>query len=516
MEKNKNKMLSGALILTFSGLIVKMLGFIYKIPLSYLLSDEGMSYFNSAYTVYTFFYIVCTAGVPKAISILISEADGEGKREDVKKIYSTAFIFFLFFGALLSIIFIFSAPILTRLIGNKKTLLTMLSIAPSIMFVCASGVVRGYYNGILNLMPIAVSEFLSGITRLLLGILFAIIGCKLNFDLYVISAMTMLGTTLGSFFSFLYLALCKKTRLPYNKSGQRTNFISLDILKRIIKIAFPLTLASVVACIGGLIDLTVIIRGLLKSGLSELQAGILYGNYTTLAVPLLNLTATVIAPICTVFLPIVSKSKRDPQLISKNLSDVFKAVSFIAIPVSVLFFLSPYRILSLLFEDSGAALATPMLFLLAPGTLFMCYLTLINTVLEGLGKTKIPLFSLLVGMIIKLIVNFLLIKDINFGIIGAPIGTTVSYVISFMISFVYLSCTMKIKVKILIPFMSVLFSSIAATALSQVIVSIFKTPEFINTVLFFAIWVVLYFLLLIIVKFFKFKDIIFWLKYTKK
>ena len=119
-------------------------------------------------------------------------------------------------------------------------------------------------------------------------------------------------------------------------------------------------------------------------------------------------------------------------------------------------------------------------------------------------------------MIIKLIVNFLLIKDINFGIIGAPIGTTVSYVISFMISFVYLSCTMKIKVKILIPFMSVLFSSIASTALGQLLVSIFKTPEFINTVLFFAIWVVLYFLLLIIVKFFKFKDIIFWLKYTKK
>ena len=85
MEKEKNKLISGALILTVSGIIVKFLGFIYKIPLSYILSDEGMGYFNSAYTVYTFFYIVCTAGVPKAISILVAEAESEGKGFESRK-----------------------------------------------------------------------------------------------------------------------------------------------------------------------------------------------------------------------------------------------------------------------------------------------------------------------------------------------------------------------------------------------------------------------------------------------
>lgn len=516
MEKSKNKLIGGALILTLSGIIVKLLGFIYKIPLSYILSDEGMSYFNSAYTVYTFFYIVCTAGVPKAISILVSEAEGEGKRSEVKKIYSTALYFFVIFGVVLTVSFFFSAPLLTKIIGNNKALFTMLSIAPSIMFVSASGVVRGYYNGMLNLMPIAVSEVISGVLKLALGLVFALIGSALNLDLWIISALTMLGTTLGSFFSFLYLVLIKKTEISGNNTKQKTKSLSISVLIRIIKIAIPLTLASAVASVGGLIDLTIIMRGLLISGLSELQAGILYGNYTTLVVPLLNLIVTVIAPICTVFLPIVSKLKKAPLLLSKNLSEAIKMIIFISVPVSVLFFSNPYRILSLLFEDSSATLAAPLLFLLSPGIFFMCFLTLINTVLEGMGNTKIPLISLVFGVIVKFIVSFVLIKNINFGIIGAPIGTTISYIVSFLISSIYLSYFMKIKINFLIPFISVLFSSVLATVLSEFAVSIFVTSEAINTVLYFVIWLVIYLVLLIIIKFFDFKNILFLAKCTKK
>ena len=86
MDKERNygnNVIKGALSLTISTLIVKFLGLIYKVPLSYILSDEGMGYFNSAYTVYTFFYIICTAGVPKAISILTAKAEEDGKRESV-------------------------------------------------------------------------------------------------------------------------------------------------------------------------------------------------------------------------------------------------------------------------------------------------------------------------------------------------------------------------------------------------------------------------------------------------
>lgn len=515
MEKEKNKLISGALILTVSGIIVKFLGFIYKIPLSYILSDEGMGYFNSAYTVYTFFYIVCTAGVPKAISILVAEAESEGKGFESRKIYTTAFNFFIIFGFLLTVLFFISTPYLSKFIGNEKTLPTMLSVAPSIMFVCASGIIRGYYNGILNLMPIAVSEVVAGISKLAIGLIFAIIASTLNLDLYYISALTMLGTTFGSFFSFLYLFLTKKIETSKHKTKQKVNIISLTVLKRIIKIAFPLTLASAIASVSGLIDLTIIMRGLLSSNLSELQAGILYGNYTTLVIPLFNLIATVIAPVCTVFLPIVSKFKKDPLLLSKNLSDAFKIIFFISVPVSVLFFSNPYRILALLFEDSSANMAAPLLFILAPSVFFMCILTLINTVLEGLGNTKIPLISLIIGAIIKFTVSFILIKNINFGILGAPIGTTISYIISFFISASCLGRYMKIKINFWVPFISVLFSSTISTIISEFFISIFIISDIIKTVLYFIVWLFIYLTLLILVKFIDFKNILNLAKYTK-
>lgn len=515
MEKEKNKLISGALILTISGLIVKILGFIYKIPLSYILSDEGMSYFNSAYTVYTFFYIVCTAGVPKAISILIAESEGEGKGEEVKKIYSTSFCFFMIFGILLTVLFIIFTPYFSKFIGNKKTLLTMLSIAPSIMFVCASGVIRGYYNGVLNLMPVAVSEVIGGFSKLALGLIFAITALYLNFDLYVISALTMLGTTLGSFFSFLYLMLTKKWEISKHKIKQKTKFVSLSVLNKIMKIAFPLTLASAIASISGLMDLTIIMRGLLISNLSELQAGILYGNYTTLVLPLFNLIATVIAPVCTVFLPIVSKLKKDNKILLDKLSEAFKIIIFISVPVSVLFLSNPYRILAFLFEDSSAAVAAPLLFVLAPGVIFMCILTLINTVLEGLGNTKIPLISLIIGAIVKFIVSFMLIKNINFGILGAPIGTTISYIISFIISSLYLCAYVRVKINFFVPFLSVLISSVISTIISEIVISLFVASDMIETLLYFIIWFLVYLFLLFVFKFFKLKHILILAKCTK-
>ena len=146
----------------------------------------------------------------------------------------------------------------------------------------------------------------------------------------------------------------------------------------------------------------------------------------------------------------------------------------------------------------------------------MCFLTLINTVLEGIGNTKVPLFSLVLGVIIKFTVSFILIKNIHFGIIGAPIGTTSSYIISFLISAIYLSCRTKIKINFLIPFISVLFSSLIATVISEFAVYIFKVCETVNTVIYFAVWLLVYIALLIIVRFFDLKNILILAKCTKK
>ena len=473
-SSQERSIIGGALSLTISALFVKALGLIYKIPLSYLLSDEGMGYFNSAYTVYTFFYIISTAGVPKAISIMTSEAVSEGNYKRVNSIYKTASAIFITFGALITLLFALGSAPLSNIIGNSGALFTMIAIAPSIFFISAAGVIRGYFVGRLKFIPIAVSEVISGLFKLVLGLLFAYLSHKANLGLTLVSAFTMLGTTLGALFGFLYLWICNKKQNKKDKAGQTYNKsgrFNINIARTLLKISIPITLTAAVGSISSLIDLVVIMRGLGKGGYSELQTSILYGNYTTLAVPMLNLIGTLIAPISMVLLPLVSKNtvKYSSEAISEKLSTAIKVILFFTFPITLLFIFRPYEILSILFENSSAVMATPTLIILAPGILAMALLSLINTTLEGIGKTKIPLYSLIFGSVIKLCVTMILISNGSLGILGAPLGTTVSYFASFAFSAVYVAGFKGVRLGVFNGIISVLTASFSALLISSVL-----------------------------------------------
>ncbi len=520
INSQEKSIIGGALSLTISALFVKALGLIYKIPLSYLLSDEGMGYFNSAYTVYTFFYIISTAGVPKAISIMTSEAVGEGNYKKVNSIYKTATRIFLTFGALITVLFALGAGWLSEIIGNSGALFTMIAIAPSIFFISAAGVIRGYFVGRLRFLPIAVSEVISGGAKLVLGLLFAILSHRAGMGLPLISAFTMLGTTLGAALGYLYLLICDKKQNKRDKLGQierKRGKFNIDIAKALIRISVPITLTAAVGSISSLIDLIVIMRGLGDGGYSELQASILYGNYTTLAVPMLNLIGTLIAPISMVLLPLVSKNsvKFSREAISENISGALKVIMIFAVPVSVLFVFRSYEILSILFEDSSAVMAAPTLIILAPGILAMSLLTVINTTLEGIGKTKIPLLSLLFGSIIKLTVTAILISNGSLGILGAPLGTTISYFASFAFSAIYIAGHERVKLGVWRSIYSILLSSAIALTISSLIK--IKLPSGIAFYIFeMSLFILVYLLIMGIINFKSIKRKFFVTKCTKK
>ncbi len=448
-----NELIGGAVSLTVSALIVKFLGLIYKIPLSYILTEEGMGYFNSAYTVYTFFYLICTAGVPKAISILTSEAMGEGNLKKSNAVYSGAIKLFAIFGGSITVIFMLSAGVISDLIGNHNTFLSMLAIAPSVFFVCIGGVIRGALNGRLSFLPVAISEVISGGLRVGLGLLLAYLGYRAGASFEVISALTILGTTIGSLLALIYLWIynkSNKTDVILEQNGY--NYINeKSLTRRIVRICIPLTLTSAIGSLSGIIDLSIIMRRLQSSGFSELQAGMLYGNYTTLVIPMLNLAATLIAPLSAILLPTVSRRdvKFDKGALSDRLSLSLFASSMIATPIVVIYVKYGEAILSLLFDSSGAAMAAPLLALISPGILFMALLTVVNTTLEAMEKTHIPLISMLIGAVLKLVIGYFLIARADYGIFGAPIGTTASYIVSFLISYIYLTFVLGVNVKLM-------------------------------------------------------------------
>ncbi len=451
-ENLKERMISGALSLTAATIIVKILGVLYKIPLAGILGDEGMGYFNSAYTVYGFFYILCTAGVPKSVMILISESDETGRGERAEHILKTAVKAFSFIGILLSLaLAVFAVP-LAKLIGSSESSVTMICIAPSIVFASVAGVLRGYLSADMRLLSVAASQVLEGAVKLAAGLIFAIIGIKLNLPIYYISALTISGATLGSFVGLVQLLISSKSRKKDIISGQNYNDgKEKGIIKRIFKVSLPITVSAALMSISGICDLFLIMKRLGAIGYSEAEATALYGNYTTLAVSMFNLAVSLIAPISVAFVPILTRAKAagERESFFGSIKSALEFSSLLTAPIVLGIGLFAKEILSLLFGSTAAEAGAPLLMLLSPAIIFMSFILILNSSLEAVGRPGLAMLSMTVGVAVKMIVSGILIGNPNIGISGAPLGTVISYAVSAFISLLILSHILGYNIPVL-------------------------------------------------------------------
>lgn len=431
--------IGSTLSLTVSTLIVKFIGLVYKIPIASILGDEGMGYFNCAYTVYAFFYLLCTAGVPKAVMIYISEIKAKKMDGIEKRIVRVGALCFLAIGTIMTLLLIvFSFPI-SAAIGNSRSGFAMITIAPSIAMVSLSGVIRGYLSACSRLLDVAVSGIIEGVGRLGVGLVLAMIGKRLELPLEICTALTVVGVSFGAFCGLIYLLICTKSQFKREKTGQSDyNIKSGLIIKRIIAISLPITLSAAILSLTSLIDLAVINRGLRYIGYSERVTSLLYGNYTTLAVPMLNLATSLITPISVGFLPLFTKAfiRSDAESLAKTERSAIDLTLMLCAPITVGLSVYSGEILTLLFPGSEINSGAALLCHLCPAILFSSLLLVVNTVLEASGRLKAPLISMLFGGGVKAVSSILLITRTELGVLGAPIGTVLSYAAALLVSLV--------------------------------------------------------------------------------
>ena len=185
------------MILLVANLLVKVIGALFKIPLQHLLLDEGMGVFNVAYQFYTAMFVISTAGVPVALSKMVSESYTLGRNREIRSIIRIAGLVFITLGALCSGFLYFGAGWLGEIIQNPAAVLAMKAVAPSVFFVACISVVRGYYQGRSNMMPTALSQLVEALGKLFLGLGFAAFGMYKGFALEVCTALAILGITIG-------------------------------------------------------------------------------------------------------------------------------------------------------------------------------------------------------------------------------------------------------------------------------------------------------------------------------
>lgn len=449
-EKDGSRsLLGGVLILGAGNLAVKMIGLFFKIPLSRLLGDLGMGYFNTGYTVYSWLFLVGCTGFPVAVSMLVSESlasDDEGRRGARRILFVSLLFLFVIGSAGCSLLLLFADKIALR-IGNPGSAAAVSSIAPAVLFCTLSGGVRGYFQGRKRMGPTAVSQLIEAGLKLVLGILFARSALKLGYDLPNVAAAAIRGVTVGCAASCLFLfieLISERGREPIKYKGRKRSE-NRSISHRLLRLAAPVTFSATVMSVTGLIDLLFVMKRLVASGMTVDLATALFGNYTTLAVPFFNLPGILISPIATGIVPYLTGdlARGDLQGAEKRCLAAIRSAAVVSVPAALALGMFGERILSLFFLADSAARAASSLAVLSPGIVFLALLTVASAILQARGRAWITVLSMLIGSLVKTVAGYYLIGVSGVGIYGAAIGTVLCYAVAAIIELVWLSALTK-------------------------------------------------------------------------
>jgi len=428
----KKTFLSGVLLLSMSTVLVKVLGLIYKIPMLTYLGSEGMGYFNSAYEIYALFCVIASAGLPVALSVLISSSVARGEEERVPAIYRASMTIFVWIGILGTAIMLFLAGFFCRLIKSEHAYYCILSIAPTVFFVCISSGVRGYFQGYQKMLPTAVSQLLESVGKLVFGLLLARFALHRGYTTSVVAAFAGLGLTLGSAFSMLYLLLEKRRfsqRNPWHSARKNTENTekSSKIWKRLARLAIPMTLGASLVSMTKLIDMTMILRRLQSIGYTEIAANEAYGSYTTLALSVYGLLPALINAVALPLVPMLSSSiaSGDRHRQAEMIRMSYRITATLAIPTALGISAFARPILSILFgsDPQAVSFAAPLLSYLGVSVFLSCMITATNSVLHAYQEVHRPIRSMLFGAAVKVAGAYLLIGIPQIGLVGAPIST---------------------------------------------------------------------------------------------
>ena len=441
----RQSFLGGTATLAAAVIIVKILGALYKIPLTNVLDGDGMGYFTTAYNIYNLLLTISTAGLPVALSKMIAEANTLGRHNEKRRIFRVALATFLILGGICTCLMAFLPHQLAAMMNNSQSWYAIVALAPAVIGVCCESAFRGYTQGHGDMRPTAYSQVIESIFKLVLGLAIAIWMLRAGFSVAQAAGGTILGVTTGSFVGMIYLIVNhmrrkrKETEIPATDVPPSSG----RILARILRIGIPIMLGSSVLALITLIDTKlVLLRLQTAAGFDETTANWLFGAYSS-TMTFYNLPAAFIVPITTAVIPAISAAlaKRDNNDVMRLVSASSRLTAMIAFPCGIGLMVLAGPILRLLyFTKPELCLAgEPLLKMLGLAAIFVCLMLVTNAHLQSFGKVNIPVYTMIVGGAAKVAANWFLVGNPDIGIRGAPIGTTLCFLIITVINFVIVS-----------------------------------------------------------------------------
>lgn len=453
----KQNFLQGAALLAIAVAIVKVIGAVYKIPLKSIIGDVGYSYFNTAYEIYTLLLTISTAGLPIAMSRMISQAHSLGQYNRVRQIYKVARTLYLSLGIVCTLFMSVFCQWLAEKMGQADAWVAILSLAPCALLMGFLSSYRGFFQGQGNMTPTSVSQVLEAACKLIVGLSAAYAIMRTTHSVSLAAGGAILGVTVSCLLSAIYL----RGRFRPAYEALEVSAESVDSFQktagRLLAIAVPITVGSAGLQLLNVLEIGIYmgrIEHLLSTGqyqgalipslkeevqklpeytdsnLYSLMASSLKGIYN-FCYTIFNMPASFIIPINTSVLPAITAclTLGDHKGVRATEESAARITGLLAAPCAVGLAVLAGPIMGLLggYADGKLTLATQMMTVMGAASFLYSMVMFTNVLLQSHGKSHIPVINTLSCGLVKLVALYILTGNPALGILAVPVCSLLCY-----------------------------------------------------------------------------------------
>lgn len=442
----ENSLVKNAFILSGASIISKVLGAFYQAFLYQTVGAEGVGIYLKGIYFYAMLLAISASGIPIGISKLMAEERARGRIGEANRIFRYSSILLALIGMIFALGLFFFSPIIAReVFRDERTLYVLQAMAPALFIVTVMGGLRGYFQGKQNMMPTALSQIFEQIAR---------VGFSVAIILYILSTLDFVpvlrlvngvafGPTVGAVLGFLVLLVfLYRDKELLKQTDPGGNLKNRQVIKRILLFAVPVTLSALLPTFLDLMEGVIIPNDLIGAGYSQQIADKYWGSFGGAVLALVNLIVAVSAAFATSIVPAISAAlgRKNHAEVVKKLTLSMKMVSFISVPASFGLLFLGQPILDLIFDAGDAARILQFSFVMV---FFIGLYHNTTGILQGLGRTYIPIIGLSIGLLANVAILNLLIKVPWLNILAGPIAYTAAYLIAFLINYIAIRRTVS-------------------------------------------------------------------------
>ena len=427
----------GAVVLSVAGIMAKCLGALYRIPFARIASDECGAIYALVYPIYNLLLALSTAGIPLAISKLVAEYEEQGKSGMSLRILKLSLLLLASIGIVVAVALFISADwIATTVWEVPGAAISIRVITPAMIFTCIQAVFRGYFQGMQQMVPTALSQITEQFVRV--TVIFAALFLLMPYGDEVTAAGATFGATVGSGMAlalmltifFLYRKKQKNNPLWISRMDDLAESISnSQVLKKVVALAIPIAIGSLVLPVMQSIDSILVLSRLQAGGLS-LDTSLVEFNYLGNCVqPIINLPFMITTAVAASLVPNISEALAMGQneKVRVTFANAMQLAILIVLPATVGLMTLATPIMELLYDKPGAGVA---MFWSAAVVLVVGLYQISAGTLQGMGKAMVPMYSLLIGAAIKIVLTFTLTAMPAVGIRGAALGSVIGFAVA--------------------------------------------------------------------------------------